>query len=392
MARGKRKNQTKSKSISNAAVGLAPTAPNFEIDWGKLSKVFPLALLKECHQNPLYHAEGDVLKHTQMVAEVLTNLSSWQKLPQSRRDELFLATILHDVGKAQTTRQVGTQTTSPGHSTRGTIEARKLLWQLGIPPEARERICSLIRHHMFPHFLVENASKNPIEARRRVLWASLSLNLEDLYLLARADSEGRQSEVQNDGVALELFSDYCRELDCFNRPYPFPSEHSRFCYFQKPTRDPNYQAYDTHKSRVVLMHGLPGVGKDTYIQSHFNSLPMVSLDEIRKEINVPAGQPQGAVIRLARERAKEHLRLGQDFVWNATSISRAERDPLIKLFANYNARIEIVALEVGCQNQKTQNADREEEKIVPQSVIERMLSRWEFPDLSECHNLNIIEN
>ena len=47
----------------------------------KLSGKYPeLNLLKNIPQNPTYHGEGDVYRHTEMVCERLLSLPEWREL------------------------------------------------------------------------------------------------------------------------------------------------------------------------------------------------------------------------------------------------------------------------------------------------------------------------
>jgi hypothetical protein len=86
-----------------------------------------------------------------------------------------------------------------------------------------------------------------------------------------------------------------------------------------------------------------------------------------------------------RERAKEYLRKGTSFVWNATNISRQMRERAIGLFAAYNARVRIVYVEAPASALWRQNRDRED--AVPASAIRAMMNRWEVPDLTEAHEV-----
>lgn len=50
-----------------------------EIDWELLQTAFPdIAALKNCPQDPIFHAEGDVFTHTKMVVEALMSHPDWQ--------------------------------------------------------------------------------------------------------------------------------------------------------------------------------------------------------------------------------------------------------------------------------------------------------------------------
>lgn len=58
-----------------------PNSPDWDFNWYAIvDEFFWIANLKDCPQNPVYHAEGDVLIHTKMVCEALINLSAWRDL------------------------------------------------------------------------------------------------------------------------------------------------------------------------------------------------------------------------------------------------------------------------------------------------------------------------
>ena len=102
------------------------------------------------------------------------------------------------------------------------------------------------------------------------------------------------------------------------------------------------ELYDDCWGKVVLMSGLPGTGKDTWIQQNMPDLPMISLDDIRRANKIPPTAAQGRVANIAREQAKEYLRQHQSFVWNATNIRAQMRESLISLFETYHANVRIV--------------------------------------------------
>ena len=52
---------------------------------------------------------------------------------------------------------------------------------------------------------------------------------------------------------------------------------------------------------VYMMRGLPGSGKDTWIRQHLSDIPMVSLDEIRRERKILPTANQGLVANIAKE-------------------------------------------------------------------------------------------
>jgi predicted kinase len=315
-----------------------------------------------------------------MVCEALAVLPAWRALPDDERGIVFAAALLHDVAKPERTRtEADGSVRAPGHSRRGSVLARQILWRLAVPFDWREQVCALVRFHQVPYFLIDEV--DPLRGACKI---SQSARCDLLALLAEADARGRVCADQArllDNVA--LFVEFCREQDCLTAPRPCPSDHARFLYFHKPGRHPDVPVHDDCRTEVVLLSGLPGAGKDEHARRHFADWPMVSLDAVRSELNVDPGDAQGEVIQAAREQARELLREGRPFVWNATNLSRRVRRESIDLFASYGARIRIVYLEVPSNVLFEQN--RRRPAPVPEAVIERLLDRWEMPDLTEAH-------
>lgn len=91
------------------------------VDWAACLEAFPqLELAKTTPQDPIYHAEGDVWTHTQMVVAELLQDSDYALLTNEERETLFLSALLHDVAKCSTTQiGEGGRISQPGHSRRG---------------------------------------------------------------------------------------------------------------------------------------------------------------------------------------------------------------------------------------------------------------------------------
>jgi len=146
--------------------------------------------------------------------------------------------------------------------------------------------------------------------------------------------------------------------------------------------------YNDTKSKVYMICGLPGSGKDTYIKNHLNWLPVISLDEIRKELNIKPTDNQGLVIQTAKEKAREYMRNGEDFIWNATNITRKMRLSLISLFNDYNSYITIKFIYKPLNVILEQNKNREH--MVPEKVIYKLYNKMEIPTQNESHKTIII--
>jgi predicted kinase len=274
--------------------------------------------------------------------------------------------------------------TSRGHSKRGAVKARTLLWGLDFPLVPREQVAALIRFHQIPFFLIDRP-----DARRTLYEVSQSARCDLLALVAEADARGRvcaDSQRLLDNIS--LFKQYAEEHDCLDRPRRFPNDHSRFLYFRKEGRDPDYPAYDDTVCEVVLMSGLPGAGKDFWVAENLADRPVVSLDALRREMKVSPTENQGPVVSRAREAAREHLRKRRPFVWNTTNISRQMRELSINLFAAYNARVRVVYVEAPEARLFAQNRERAD--AVPAEVIRKLTDRWEVPDLTEAHRVDYV--
>lgn len=364
-------------------IAATPSGPQWTIDWTRVVNEFPwFAALAGVEQSPQHHREGDVQTHVQMVCEALVATTAWRQLPTTQREDLFAAALLHDIAKpACFRREDGGRITARGHARRGAIMARRILWEFGVDPERRERICGLVRHHMLPFHLLDraDAERDALRAAEVVPWQLLAMHGE-------ADIRGRECDDKDSLLAqIELAREFVAERQCFTTPYAFSSDHARFLYFRGDRTHPGADAWLPETGTVTILSGLPGAGKDTWIQQHSGGQPMVSLDQLRRELGVDPTDNQGTVVQEARERARQHLRAKRDFIWNATHVSRQVRGQTVALCAQYGARIRIVYVESTADCLFDQNAARAD--AVPRKAIDKLLTRWDPPDRTEAHEV-----
>ncbi|GAA0969953.1 AAA family ATPase [Actinocorallia libanotica] len=365
---------------------LCPRPPHWRLDWTAVRERFPWVRdLAGVAQDPVHHAEGDVETHTRLACEALAALPRWRERREDERTRLFAATLLHDVAKPRCTREEDGRITAHGHSRHGDLMARRILWELGAPIAWREYVAALVRHHQVPFWGLERADLQPTAFRVSLLAANA-----DLVLLAEADLRGREcADLAEMLENVALYEEYCAEEECLDGPRAFPSDHARFQYFRTPGRDPSYAAYDDTRLTATVLSGLPAAGKDTWIATHRPGLPVVSLDALRAELGVSPAGDQRPVVTAAFARAKEHLRAGRPFVWNATNTSRQIRERCIALAADYRARIELVSLEAAPHVLHARNRARP--SPVPDAVIARLAARWETPDPTEAHTVTWLD-
>jgi len=348
-----------------------------QFDWVREMEAVP--------QDPVHHAEGNVAIHTCMVLAALQQLEGYKQLPPQEQEIVWAAALLHDVEKRSTTvHEADGSITSRGHSKKGALTTRQILYtQQPTPFFVREQVVQLVRYHGMPIWAIERR-----DPARMIIETSEMVNTKMLSLLARADALGR---ICNDQAELlyriDLFEALCQEQECWGQPKAFQTPHARFHYFYKEDSHPAFVPFDDFGATVVMMSGLPGAGKDTYVQKHYKNWPVINLDEIRRQHKIAPTDKSGngTVVQLAKEQAREYLRRKQHFVWNATNITRQMRAQLVELFVTYKAYVKMVYVEVPYTRLHVQNKDRE--AVVPKNAVDKLVSKLEVPAPWEAHEV-----
>ena len=344
-------------------------------------------------QNPEYHGEIDVFSHTKAVCEALVRDGEYQKGSEREKTVLFLAALFHDIGKIKCTVLEDGVYRSPNHAKTGSVMTREILWRdFGLcgsrdAQQIREAVCLLIRYHSYPPFAMNDAN-----SERKLLRMAANgeltkdFSVSALCALERADIIGRISKDTEE--SLEKIA-YCKmlaeEAGCEEKPFPFADDFSKRAYFKEKTEWKNQVLFNDAWGEVILLSGLPGTGKDTWIAKNHPEMPVVSLDEIRKKLGISPTEKQGAVVAAGYEEARSYLRKQQPFIWNATNITAQVRTAQISLFEQYGAAVKTVFLETEWEEEIRRNAERKAK--VPVSAIERMLSKLEMPERFESESV-----
>lgn len=357
-------------------------------DWNACLAAIPdLEWLAITPQDPVFHAEGDVWTHTKMVCESMLDGATWRAADARSRFILFMAALLHDIAKPATTvvEDSGQRIGQPGHSGRGAVDARVLLWRAGVEFEVREAVCRLIGVHQVPFFALkgDRSGRSPEFIVRRL---SHEVDLVHLAALAEADMRGRsfhdQASVLDD---IELFRELAREEGCYGQPRAFADDFTRLRYFNGEALDPDSSYHRLPGSEVIVMSGLPASGKDHWVSRHAKDLPVVSFDDARHELGLRHGENDGQAAHFAVDKAKSLLRRREPFVWNATHLSRQMRAKTLDLLHAYHAHTTLVYLEQ--PERVLLDRNRRRDSTLPNAALLRMLHRWEVALPSEVHVL-----
>lgn len=332
-------------------------------------------------QDSLHHAEGNVGIHTEMVMNAMINLPEFKNLSNQEKEILFLGSLFHDIEKRSTTKNENGRIISPGHAKKGEITTRGILYRdFECEFYMREQICKIVRHHGLPLWIFEKQN-----SEKAIIESSLLSNNNWLALIAKADVIGRICEDKEElFYKIDLFREYAKELGVLNTPKTFNDPHSKQIYFEKEESYLDYTAYDNTKFEIVIMSGLPGSGKDYFIENNFN-IPVVSLDNLRREHKIQPGDKYGTgfIIQMAKEKAKEFLRKKEPFVWNGTNITKQIREQVIGLMRSYNARVKLIYVEVSYQKLIQQNLNRP--YPISRIILEKFIDKLEIPSPTEAH-------
>ncbi|MCA9774474.1 MAG: AAA family ATPase [Myxococcales bacterium] len=367
-------------------------------DRTEMARVFPwFGEMDACPHDPVHHAEGSPWEHTARVVEALEADPAFQAMRPERQEVLRVSAWAHDIGKPATTviEEEGgrVRVRQPGHAALGA----RMIWQhlidAGEPVRFARDVHALVAWHMRPSHMIDEGPERTLNRAIRFSVEAGEGGWTELLALCEADQHGRVSLSGADKLLplrlLRLALEEVREAhqaDLLAGPWAFGSPAARLRFLRGDvTASPWFAPPEPTGSRVLLMSGLPGAGKDSWLRENRPDLPVVSLDRIRDRLGIGPTDNQGAVLQAGFEAARAHHRAGRDFAWNATCLSRRTREKSVGLARDYDAEVTIVSLDVPLEAALTRNRGRAEP--VPEPVIRKLADRREPALEGEAHLL-----
>lgn len=379
-------------------------------DWPELEA------LRHTPQDPEWHAEGDVLIHTEMVLEQCRKLHGGSTL--------YLSALLHDIAKPETTRydEEIKHTIAPGHERIGGIRSRYFLRELGdaITNEQRLLISQLVSTHHLLKRTVKKFEAGDLDTIPYLERLATRVNTNNLYELELADMLGRTCVDQQKQIDIvEMFKMLCEERsvfgcaperwvkynDCTDIPfqdddaieYALAESHRRRLIGEikdeYQARAFCHEVARQRKSipRVVLTVGVSGSGKTHALAVLPSDYQRISPDAQRLlEYGDEAHQGEhGPIYQACAEQLKDVLRRGGRACYDATNLVLDLRAKIVSLCHSYGAHVSFWVFDTSIETIKKRN--RERDRKVPEHVIDRQISKFEWPFPEEYHELKIIQ-
>jgi predicted kinase len=369
------------------------------IDWEFMESIPEFAKLGECQQNPKWHSEGTALQHTKLAdekfrTEVLTGDDVFYELNDDT--ELLIiraAIVLHDIGKGVTT-SIGKDGNwhSYGHEIEGEKIARVLLWKEDI--FVREMICSIIRYHMEPLRIFESKNwlSKMIEIGTRIPW-------KFLYYVKMADLLGsvqlNGGTMADDLMKMEFIKTTAKTLNIWDKTSQTNELSKLTKHFSSRDFFP-WKVPNNNNTTAVIMIGLPGSGKNTWIENNVSKYPdavHISRDDIRVDLGfcqpgekyLGTNDEEEKVTEIYNAKLYDAIKNKKNIILNNVHLKKKYRESAVNIIRKAGYFVEYVYVEAPTIED---NYSRRDGQITPER-IEIMALSFEWPDTNEYDKLTI---
>lgn len=340
--------------------------------WDKIWQLEPFKACIGVNQNKEWHREM-LEEHIRLVTVNMHGLISgncpdWLVLKDEHKLMLMAAALCHDLGKATTTRwdEELQQWKCKNHGAVGERIVRKLFFD---DPDIylREAVCWLTRYHMTLHN-AENQEQDVIEKKvEHISNPFPNVDFEDMLALYICDCMGCVNQ-RNDkhGFADDiLFAHKCLEL------------HEEIIS--------NAGCKSSDFIPAIVMVGIAGSGKSTWAElfAKKNNYKIISRDSIREELGMVSKdkkfkgtkEQENKVSEVFNQRLLEYAQNKTSFIIDNTNLIERYRKDYKKLLENYRITWKCVYVEAPT----IEDCKKRRNGMMPESEIDRMLDRLEFP-------------
>lgn len=377
---------------------------DYTINWDKVGEVKEFALMKECPQSMKWHAEGNVWNHVVNVCACMKEYLDSLNGGVNKYDSYLLmaAALCHDLGKYPTTKwdKEANDWKTSCHGQAGEKIVRQLF--IDEEPTFRESVCYMTRYHMNFHHIFDG---NDVEKQEKsIIKMSLgAVTVKLMAILNMCDSLGSKNDVETREDVEEHFKkikDIALKLSCWDKHYYFPTLRNKMEWLRgKRFSDLTDETYSYCRSAVYVMIGLPGSGKNYWIENvlkknHPNELIVLIRDDIRTEIGIEGEKPQGSkkqeeeVTKILNQRYMDAVKQHKDVVINNTHMLRRWRNALKDLVMSMENPPMFVYIVV---DTPIEICKERRKGMMPLDVIDKMFNEWEMPDSGECDNLTFVK-
>ncbi len=364
-------------------------------------------LLAECSQDKKWHAEGDVLTHTNMVLKVARELC--KDIPrQPDKINVYLGALMHDFGKPFTTfEKYPGKLVAYGHESVGMTAARRFLREyFDFDFLRREYILSLVEFHGHPKRMMKDGSKDA-----KFLKLSLDVNTHQVHAVEIADFMGRKGDSIEDALQmLEKFKMKCKDLGIWNRPYVIPEsvDYSQVLYsllrwdilFNNLKLDTaaGKRRFGKLKAlseqnpfELMITIGAPGSGKTTHVKKVYPHIDRISMDEEREKVcgDMNDMSRNTEVFENCLAQLRSNMQKRVNTIWDATSIGRKLRKRLIDMARQHGAMISLIYFDLSMDEVLKRNKERG--RNVPEDVVKKFYRNIQTPKSYEYDRLLVVD-
>ncbi|WP_291636463.1 HDIG domain-containing metalloprotein [Clostridium sp.] len=169
---------------------------------------YPYTLLRsllDTPQSPQHHPEGNAWDHTMLVID-----NAAQEKGSSENPRAFMwGALLHDLGKAPTTKVRKGKITSYDHDKVGAELCKEFLEVFTDDGEFIKRVTALVRWHMQTLFVMKDLPFGDVKSMAK------EISISEIALLSKCDRLGRgeisESKIKEEKENIKAFIHKCEE-------------------------------------------------------------------------------------------------------------------------------------------------------------------------------------